>query len=354
MGISSPNSWTAVGSDAASRGGALDQRFALDVQGVGALRRAVRNSPEEGLRQASRQFEALLMNMVLKSMREATPSSGLLESQDQKVYLSLFDQQLAQNLSGRGLGLAEAMFAQLGRSMAAAASPADAAGGPAPELPGGGPVQASLQSLQSLQSPLKPAPAKAAPVRAFPSDPAQHTERAPAPAPAQRGGYRRADEPAPASGAIAMQSHVDSFVARLGLPAQAASAASGVPAPLILAQAALESGWGRREIRSDDGVQSFNLFGIKADRGWRGPVVESATTEYVDGVAQRVRAKFRAYGSYEEAFTDYARFLTRNPRYARVLASEDPAQAARGLQRAGYATDPQYGDKLVRIMQQLA
>lgn len=358
MGISSPNSWTAVGSDAASRGGALDQRFALDVQGVGALRRAVRNSPEEGLRQASRQFEALFMNMVLKSMREATPSSGLLESQDQKVYLSLLDQQLAQNLSGRGLGLAEAMFAQLGRSMGAAASPADAAGGPAPEpepeLPGGGKIQASLQSLQS---PLKPAPAKppqAAPMRAFPSDPAQHAEPAPAPAPAQRGGDRRADEPAAASGAIAMQSHVDSFVARLGLPAQAASAASGVPAPLILAQAALESGWGRREIRGDDGVQSFNLFGIKADRGWRGPVVESATTEYVDGVAQRVRAKFRAYGSYEEAFTDYARFLTRNPRYARVLASEDPAQAARGLQRAGYATDPQYGDKLVRIMQQLA
>ncbi len=352
MAISSSNSWTAVGSDAASRSGALDQRFALDVQGVGALRRAVRNSPEEGLKQASRQFEALFMNMVLKSMREATPSSGLLESQDEKVYLSLFDQQLAQNLSGRGLGLAEAMFAQLGRSMGSAASTADAVGGPAPELPGASSVQASLQSLQSAPQPAPVEPPRAAPVRAFASDPARQTE--PAPAPAQLGGDRRADEPAAAGGAIAMQSHVDSFVARLALPAQAASAASGVPAPLILAQAALESGWGRREIRGDDGVQSFNLFGIKADRGWRGPVVESATTEYVDGVPQRVRAKFRAYGSYEEAFTDYARFLTRNPRYARVLASEDPAQAARGLQRAGYATDPQYGDKLVRIMQRLA
>ncbi|MNS95194.1 Peptidoglycan hydrolase FlgJ [compost metagenome] len=137
----------------------------------------------------------------------------------------------------------------------------------------------------------------------------------------------------------------------MGASAQAASAASGVPAPLILAQAALESGWGKREIRADDGTQSFNLFGIKADKGWKGATVETTTTEYIDGEPQKVRAKFRAYASYEEAFTDYARFITRNPRYANVLATADPAQAAHGLQRAGYATDPKYGEKLVRIMQ---
>jgi len=128
-------------------------------------------------------------------------------------------------------------------------------------------------------------------------------------------------------------------------------AAATSPAPLILAQAALESGWGKREIRADDGTQSFNLFGIKADRGWKGATVETTTTEYVDGEPQKVRAKFRAYGSYEEAFTDYARFITRNPRYANVLATDDPNEAAHGLQRAGYATDPRYGEKLVRIMQ---
>jgi len=148
-----------------------------------------------------------------------------------------------------------------------------------------------------------------------------------------------------------LQSHVDQFVNRMGASAQAASNASGVPAPLILAQAALESGWGKREIRADDGTQSFNLFGIKADRSWQGPVVETTTTEYVDGEPQRIRAKFRAYASYDEAFTDYARFMTRNPRYANVLATDNPTEAAHGLQRAGYATDPQYGQKLVRIMQ---
>ncbi len=307
---------------AADRSGALDQRFALDVQGVDALRRTVRSSPDEGLKQVSRQFEALFMNMVLKSMREATPESGLLDSQSEKVYLSMLDQQLSQSLSGRGLGLAEAMLAQLRHSMAAGQGDTDAEDGPkAMPLP---PPIATRSG------------AAAAPVRSAPVDLSIY----------QSGEER----PSPAAVA-SLQGHVDSFVARMGPSARAASAASGVPAPLILAQAALESGWGKREIRAEDGSQSFNLFGIKADRGWKGPTVEISTTEYVDGEPQKVRAKFRAYASYDEAFADYAKFITRNPRYANVLATDDPARAAHGLQRAGYATDPQYGHKLVRIMQ---
>ena len=124
MTISAHTAWT--GTDAASRSGALDQRFALDVQGVDALRRTVRSAPDEGLKQVSRQFEALFMNMVLKSMREASPESGLLDSQSEKVYLSMLDQQLSQSLSGRGLGLAEAMLAQLRHTMAAGPGANDA------------------------------------------------------------------------------------------------------------------------------------------------------------------------------------------------------------------------------------
>jgi flagellar protein FlgJ len=97
--------------------------------------------------------------------------------------------------------------------------------------------------------------------------------------------------------------------------------------------------------------QSFNVFGIKADRSWKGPVAETATTEYVNGAPQKTRAAFRAYGSYDEAFADYAKFISSNPRYSGVVATRDPAEAAHGLQRAGYATDPEYGGKLVRIMQ---
>ncbi|MDP9917840.1 flagellar protein FlgJ [Variovorax boronicumulans] len=327
MTISANTAWT--GTEAASRSGALDQRFALDVQGVDALRRTVRTSPEEGLQQVSRQFEALFMNMVLKSMREATPSSGLLDSQDQKVYLSMFDQQLTQNLSGRGVGLAEAMLAQLRRQLPSAATEADDGIGTRPM---------SLEPLAGLPY----GPRAGIPIG---SSPGARVSTA-----ADLGVYQMKSGPSPAANA-SLQGQVDAFVDRMGASAQVASAASGVPAPLILAQAALESGWGKREIRADDGTQSFNLFGIKADKGWKGATVETTTTEYIDGEPQKVRAKFRAYASYEEAFTDYARFITRNPRYANVLATADPAQAAHGLQRAGYATDPKYGEKLVRIMQ---
>lgn len=320
-------------SNPAPRAAAFDQRFALDVQGVDSLRRTVRNSPDEGLKQVSRQFEAMFMNMVLKSMREATPTTGLLESEQGKVYLSMLDQQLAQNLSGRGVGLAEAMLAQLRRGTSAVPP------GETPEAP----------SAMSL------APAAGLPLQA----PAAMPLPAIAPGMLPPGpGLPQANPDGsrgPAAGADASSpGGPGDLVARFGPAARAASAASGLPAPLILAQAALESGWGKREVRGDDGSRSFNLFGIKADRSWRGPVVEATTTEYVDGVPQRSRARFRAYASYDESFTDYAKFITGNPRYASVASSADPHQAAHRLQRAGYATDPDYANKLVRIMQRLA
>ncbi|WP_041741327.1 flagellar assembly peptidoglycan hydrolase FlgJ [Collimonas fungivorans] len=305
-----------------SRSGDLDQRFALDVQGVDALRRTTRNSPQDGLKQVSRQFEAMFMQMVLKSMREATPSDGMFDSQQEKMYTSMLDQQLAQNLSGRGLGLAEAMQAQLSRA---------------------------VDQSQQQPSPLGKMPPSAAD---------QNRGQPAAAAPANPGSVQNLSLYDAASGSgrnagTGPQAYVDQFLSRMTAPAQAASRASGVPSQLILAQAALESGWGKREIKGADGSGSHNLFGIKAGKGWKGPVVQAATTEYVDGLPQQTTASFRAYASYEEAFSDYARFLAGNPRYAQVLATRDPAEAAHGLQRAGYATDPQYGEKLVRILKQI-
>jgi flagellar protein FlgJ len=299
-----------------STSGVLDQRLSIDVQGVDALRRTVRASPQEGLKQASKQFEVMFMQMVLKSMREATPSDGLFSSQEEKTYTSMLDQQQAQSLSGRGLGLAEAMFAQLSRTMGGEAS-----------------SESALKALPA--APLvsvAPRPLARAPDLSL---------------------YEQTTAQATLSRSVLPQAHVEQFVTRMLPAAQRASQETGVPAQLIMAQAALESGWGRREIRTQDGSTSYNVFGIKADKGWKGPVAETATTEYVNGVAQKNRAAFRAYGSYEEAFSDYANFLVSNPRYSNVLATQDPAEAAHGLQRAGYATDPEYGGKLVRIMQQM-
>lgn len=294
--------------------GVLDQRLSLDVQGVDELRRTARSSPQEGMRQASKQFEVMFMSMVLKSMREATPSEGLFGSQSEKMYTSMLDQQLAQNLSGRGLGLADAMYAQLSRM----------AGG-----------EAAVAEPKAVPLPL---PTPAVPLGRAPD----------------LSLYEEATAQATLSRSALPQAHVEAFVSRLLPAAQRASEASGVPAQLILAQAALESGWGKREIRKEDGSSSFNVFGIKADRSWKGAVAESATTEYLNGVPQKTRAAFRAYGSYDEAFADYAKFLAGNPRYSGVLAARDPAEAAHGLQRAGYATDPEYGGKLVRIMRQMS
>jgi flagellar protein FlgJ len=140
------------------------------------------------------------------------------------------------------------------------------------------------------------------------------------------------------------------FVGRVWPHAVEASRSTGISPQFLVAHAALESGWGRNEIRQSDGSASHNLFGIKAGKSWNGSSVEAATTEYVGGEAQSTVERFRSYGSYEEAFRDYANLLRNNPRYGGVIGSQDGAEFAKGLQRAGYATDPAYADKLNRII----
>ncbi len=143
----------------------------------------------------------------------------------------------------------------------------------------------------------------------------------------------------------------ESFVRKHQAAADAAERATGIPAANILGQAALESGWGKREIRANDGSNSHNLFGIKAGPGWKGKVAEVTTTEYIGGVARKVTAKFRAYDSYEDAFKDHGRLLSQSPRYSQAVAQADSVRAyAQGLQRGGYATDPAYADKLTQVI----
>jgi flagellar protein FlgJ len=155
---------------------------------------------------------------------------------------------------------------------------------------------------------------------------------------------------APTGSASVSQTQAD-FVRVHQQAADAAQAQTGIPAAFMVAQAAHESGWGRREIRNTDGSNSFNVFGIKAGSGWKGAVATVATTEYSGGQAHAQTAKFRAYGSYQEAFQDYAKMMKGNARYAQVVADSSTAQGfAQGLQRAGYATDPAYAAKLTRVI----
>jgi peptidoglycan hydrolase FlgJ len=294
----------------------LNGKLAIDVKDVNELRTTAKQNSPEALKGAAKQFEALFMNMVLKSMRDATPQEGLFDSQQSRMYTSMLDQQLSQTLASRGVGLADALFRQLSTKLDSAAVPEDGdmSGILPPSLSRGAAAPLSMPSLDRGAA-----------------------------AGAVDGIKPNSSQPA----------HVRGFLERLGPHAEEASRATGIPAKFMLGQAALESGWGKREIAGVNGAASHNLFGIKATGGWKGKVVEAVTTEYVNGTPQTKVEKFRAYDSYAEAFRDYANLLSKNPRYEAVMANAQSAEGfAQGLQRAGYATDPQYAAKLTRIIKQ--
>lgn len=273
------------------------QRLAADVRSLDAIRERAQSDPRTAVKAAAREFEALFMQELLKSMRATTSGGGMMGGgAGEELATGMLDQQYASQLTGMPGGLAQALERQLERAMGLA--------------PGPIPV-----TVDRRANPL-PAPVD------------QPSDRVPR---------------IPEKGAAAfVQQHTQS--------AQAAEAATGIPAVFMVAQAAHESGWGRREILHADGSPSHNLFGIKAGPGWNGPVAEITTTEYIGGVARKVTAKFRAYASYAESFADYARLMTNSPRYAAVTQADTPREFAQGLQRAGYATDPAYADKLTAVI----
>lgn len=281
--------------------------FALDANGLESLKRRARETSGDGqkqaLRQAAQQFEAVFMNMLMKSMRDAMPKDGLLDSEASRSFTGMYDQQIAQKLSEKGTGLADMIVRALDRKTV---DPATLATTP----------------------------------RATPASTLDKLRAATA---AAGGSAEGAREPGVAA---------RDFVKARWNDAQEAAGTTGVPAQFILGQAALESGWGRREIRNPDGSSSHNLFGVKAGANWKGATVDAVTTEYVGGVARRTTEKFRAYSSYAEGFADYARLIGNNPRYAATLKSGDAAQFAQSLQQAGYATDPNYAKKLTAVIQQ--
>ncbi len=339
----------------------LSQRFALDTQGFEALKQSARNGSDTGtLRSAAKQFEAVFTQMVLKSMRDATPQDGVFDSEQGKLYMSMLDQQLAQQMSSRGIGLAEVMVRQLARATGAQVPQGMISANAAPGATGTAAADADM--AQWLDSRGAGATAADGDVPAMPAIGTVVPGASWNPMAGLRQ-YRAQDDGGQGQGQGESSlgplpddapAHVTAFVSRMSGPAEAASRASGVPARLIVGQAALESGWGRREIAHPDGSTTFNVFGIKAGANWKGRVAEVTTTEYVDGQPQKVRARFRAYGSYEEACADYARLLTNNPRYSAVVSASSADEAAHGLQRAGYATDPAYGHKLVQIMKKVS
>ncbi len=263
-----------------------------DQRSIESLRAAAARDPKSSIRETAKQFESLFMQEVMKSMRAATMSSGMLDNSATQMGTEMLDTQFAGKMTGLPGGLSSAIERHLQRQMGLSGKDAE---------------KASETSLQPL------------------------------PALAKKG----------------IAPHVQSFIQKHDGAAKAAEATTGIPASFMLAQAAHESGWGKREITGAGGQPSFNVFGIKATSSWTGKVAEVQTTEYIDGKAQKVTAKFRAYASYEEAFKDYAKLIGSNERYSKVVAQAQSGGAegfARGLQKAGYATDPEYAAKLARVI----
>lgn len=272
----------------------------MDVRSLERLKSSSSASPKSAIRETAKQLESLFMQELMKSMRASTMSTGMLDNQATEMGTSMLDTQFAGQMTGRPGGLSDLITRQLERQMGIKSDASSAA-----------PATASMAAASA-------APAAAA--------------------------------GAPTSGDKRLSAS-EQFIRKHQAAAQAAEAATGMSSSHILGQAALESGWGKHEIRMKDGSPSHNLFGIKANAGWTGKVAEVTTTEYVGGVARKVTAKFRAYDSYEDAFKDHARLLSQSPRYSQTVAQADTASGfAKGLQKAGYATDPAYADKLTKVI----
>jgi peptidoglycan hydrolase FlgJ len=265
-------------------------------EALNALKAQASRDPKASIRETAKQFETLFMQEVMKSMRASTLASGMLDNSATQLGTEMLDTQFAGKMSGLPGGLSDAIQKQLARQM----------------------------GIQDLT-----------------------------PENVQRASRTTLAQALPALATKGIPNHVQSFIQKHDASARAASAATGIPASFMVAQAAHESGWGKREITGADGSKSHNIFGIKATPGWTGKTVDVRTTEVINGQAVKVTAKFRAYGSYDEAFKDYARLLSSNDRYAKAVAQAQNGNAAgfaRGLQQAGYATDPAYAEKIAKTI----
>lgn len=294
-----------------------------DFSGFAGLKASARANDPQTIRKAAQQFEALFTQQLLKSARAANLGDDILGGGQTEFYQDMFDQQMALHLSsGKGMGLADVLVKQMMTTQ----------GGTPPEPTARPQASTDLQTLRRLSTPrpetvparsaINPGPVSAEPAFSLPSLAVV--------------GARPTDP--------------QNFVERIRPHAERAARELGVPAEAILAQAALETGWGKSVPAHADGRSSFNFFGIKATPSWDGGRLEKTTHEHLGGRMQKVAAEFRSYASEAEAFDDYVSFLKTNPRYAEALRQgDDTAGFVQGLQKAGYATDPQYAAKLLKL-----
>jgi peptidoglycan hydrolase FlgJ len=344
-----------------------DSGFFYDTQGLSDLRREARADREQALGPAARQFEAIFLQLILKSMRTSSLAAGAFDSKSASTYQDLYDKQLSVELSssgggeGGGLGLADLLVQQLKGGKLANAdslSQIQAATGAQDLVSGQAADKALAPGLAVANHEVPPTPMAAqspGPIQARPRSLRLSDEAIPPSTPETRSQAATETEMSRTSKTTSVGSRFDSpqaFVKEMLRQAAPAAEQLGVPVRALVAQAALETGWGRHIMPKADGSSSFNLFGIKAGRSWSGEQVVKPTLEFSNGRFVKMREPFRAYGSFAESFQDYAELLSRSSRYQLALKnSAEPSRFFQELQRAGYATDPGYAAKLSSIYQ---
>ncbi len=284
-----------------------------DMGSINRLRSAANANEEGALQEAAQQFEAIFVNMLLKSMRKAQEAladeDSPFNSQQVKFYRDMHDQQLATDLAGKGtLGLAEIIVRQLGN--------------------------------ESLVQPQNG-------IRTDGSIADYNRERS--------NMVRRAEDamlPTQSAYKASAFSSPEDFVEQLYPLAAQHAQALGIDPKALIAQAAVETGWGQHMIHKPTGENAFNLFGIKADKRWHGEKATVPTIEYENDIATQQKAQFRAYPSFAQSMQDYVQFVQQNPRYeAAIEQAADLKQYFEHLQQSGYATDPNYAQKVLSVLQ---
>ena len=369
----------------------VSNQFALDAKALGNLKLSAKENSPEAIKGVAKQFEAVFVAMMLKSMRDATHSEGMFDNEASKMYTSMFDQQISQKIAaGKGIGLADMLTRQLSKASGQTISPDNGQGlaGIKPSnilgaltssnsinqanagtdslftsmfeadittgsIAGSNAFNRYANAYQKIGNLTKTAEIQS-PVVGKPSSLNSQSSWIDKASRLKDELFSSAEEVV-TSLSKSFKDSAGPFMDRFASHAQEASKTSGLPANYMLGQAALETGWGKKEIKAADGTPSFNLFGIKATQNWTGKVVNATTTEYINGVMQTTVEKFRAYDSYADSFRDFASMISSSPRFKGVMNQlEAPASYANAIANSGYATDPQYAKKLYKVIDQIA
>ena len=327
-----------------------DTSVYTDLHGFTALRAQAQQDPDAALDTVAKQFESIFTQMMVKSMRDASEplESDFLGSSQMKSYQQMYDQQLGLDLSNRGgLGLAEILVAQLGSGETTELTKTDASGlgdlstyDRLPQAAVSVPTESNIKPERLTDDIRGNDGIAASSVIAYDADSSAKEQLE----------DEISEVDASQNDNAWLPQNPKEFVESLWGLAKKAGEALGFSPKVILAQAALETGWGKYMIQNSDGSNSFNLFGIKGGSQWSGSEASVSTLEYTNGVAERQTASFRSYESLADSFKDYVSFLTQSPRYEQALSASDDETFVAGLQESGYATDPKYAEKIISIL----